>query len=71
VEWLLVDRDARIDGKFDQDAKEVAVHLHSQADDEDLIDLAAAHTLRHRGQVYAIARNEIPEESSIAAVLRY
>jgi len=37
----------------------------------ELLDLAAAHTLKKGGQVYAVARKEVPSRSDLAAILRY
>lgn len=49
------------------------VHLHEKAEpgDEDLLDLAAAHTLLNGGTVYAVKPEEVPDDAQLAAVFRY
>jgi hypothetical protein len=58
-------------GAFDPDTN--AVHLHEEAEpgDEDLLDLAAVHTLLNKGTVYAVEPEKVPDEAPLAAVLRY
>ena len=71
VETLFVAVGLQQWGAFDPATN--AVHLHERAEpgDEDLLDLAAVHTLLNRGTVYAIEPEKVPDEAPLAAVLRY
>ena len=71
VEVLFVETGVQLWGTF---APEVgAVHEFDQAHpgSEDMLDFAAAHTLLHGGKVYAVAREHMPNSTSVAAVLRF
>jgi hypothetical protein len=57
-------------GKFDAATGKVEVHERAEANDEDLLNLAAVHTLAHRGHVYAVAPNDVPGGGLIAALYR-
>jgi hypothetical protein len=59
--WGLVDVAAHI------------VHLHPEPEpgDQDLLDFVAIQTLLNGGKVYALAPDEVPEPSGVAAVFRY
>lgn len=71
VETLFVAVGLQQWGTFDPDTN--AVHLHERAEpgDEDLLDLAAVHTLLNGGTVYALEPEKVPDEAPLAAVLRY
>lgn len=58
-------------GRFDAANRRVRVHDAPQSGDEDLLDLAAAHTLMQSGQVFMPAQEEVPNEQPQAAILRY
>ena len=71
VEVLFVEMGIQLWGTF---ASEVgAVHEFEQAQpgSEDMLDFAAAHTLLHGGTVYAVPREQMPNGTSVAAVLRF
>lgn len=60
-------------GIFKRDTGKV-VHYQqgqSQEDDLPLLDFAAMQTLQNGGTVYALSRDEMPNESTVAAVFRY
>jgi hypothetical protein len=67
VDVLLIASDASLPGAFDQASSTVNVDRDL---DDDLADLAATHALRHRGKVFIVDREEMPEHSDIAAILR-
>jgi hypothetical protein len=46
-------------------------HAHEEPGDEELLDLAAAQTLRQDGKVYGMKPEEIPRGHLLAAVYRY
>jgi hypothetical protein len=50
---------------------EVEEHEQEQTGDDELLDLAAMHTLLHGGTVYGVAPEEVPDQQSIAAVFRF
>ncbi|MFO7661021.1 MAG: hypothetical protein R6X18_00365, partial [Chloroflexota bacterium] len=65
--------DTEIWGVFNPDTGEV-IHYQaeqSQEDDLALLDFAALQTLQKDGSVYALAQEEMPTDSAMAAVLRY
>lgn len=57
-------------GQFVSEENKVLVHDQQQAEDEDLLYLAAVETLKNGGKVYAL--DDIPgTDSPVAAILRY
>lgn len=61
-------------GRFDPGSGDVATHDEREPGDQDLLDLAAAETLSHGGDVYAVDPDRVPETSSnaaVAAIFRY
>jgi hypothetical protein len=48
-----------------------ATHFQIQSGDDDLLDTAAAQTILHGGKVYAMNKDAMPSNASIAAVLRF
>jgi hypothetical protein len=70
VATLFVPVDATFWGIFDPQSASVSVHKQRQAGDEDLVELALAYTLRFGGMVYALAKEEMPQNAPVAAILR-
>ncbi|MBI2856902.1 MAG: hypothetical protein HYX95_01160, partial [Chloroflexi bacterium] len=68
---LFVAVNTQIWGKFDPEKRTVSIHNVPEPGDEDLLELATAHTLLTRGAVYAVAAEKVPGAPPIAAVLRY
>ncbi|MEA5571427.1 hypothetical protein [Calothrix sp. UHCC 0171] len=58
-------------GVFEPDTNSIHVHSEQQAGDEDLMDLAALHTLLNGGKVFAVAPEKVPGNAPLAAILRY
>lgn len=58
-------------GIFNAETSEVQIHAEQEPGDEDLLDLAALHTLINGGTVYAVEPDQVPGKAAIAAVLRY
>lgn len=58
-------------GTFDADTHEVRLHGEEAPGDEDLLDLAAVHTLVNGGAVYAVEPEKVPDGAPLAAVFRY
>jgi hypothetical protein len=68
VETLFVARDVERWGTFDAAAGSLVIHDRQQVGDEDLLNLAALHTLQHRGTVYAVDGREVPGHTPVAAI---
>jgi hypothetical protein len=58
-------------GSFDPEKNQVEIHDQQQTGDEDLMDLAAIHTLINSGTVYAVDPESVPGKSPIAGIFRY
>ncbi len=72
IEYLFVPIDQHVWGFFDPASRRVEVHKSPQKGDEDLLDFAATRTFMHRGVVYVVPANDMPEPGrEIAALLRY
>jgi len=71
VEALFVPVGKQVWGVFDPEANSVQIHTQHEAGDEDLLDLAALHTLSNGGTIYAVEPEEVPENNLIAAIFRY
>lgn len=71
VDTLFVPRGVRHWGSFDREQRILQHHDEQQAGSEDLLDLAAIHTFLNSGQVYAVAPDDMPDDSPVAAVFRY
>ncbi len=71
VETLFVPVNRQRWGRFDPQARELAVHDAPQPGDEDLFDFAVVHAWLNGGTVYAAAPEDVPGGGEVAAVLRY
>ena len=71
VETLFVPIDKTVWGVFNPDGNSIQIHAQQETGDEDLLDLAALHTLTNGGTVYAVEQGDVPEHKAIAAILRY
>lgn len=71
VEILFTARDEVCWGAFDPETSRVEIHDQPHSADKDLFNLAAAHTLRNGGDVYAVERELIPGDGPLAAIFRY
>lgn len=58
-------------GQFDSGARQVELHETPSAGDEDLLNVAATHTLAGRGKVFAVSTDSMPVPESAAAIFRY
>ncbi len=68
VEVLFTARGRSATGLLVEPSGEVDLHEPAQPGDEDLVNLAAVHTLRHGGSVYALPPGELPGESPLAGI---
>jgi hypothetical protein len=71
VEELFVAEDAERWGSFDAGSRTVAIREKSGPGAEDLLNLAAIHTLEGRGAVWVMRQASVPGGGVVAAVLRY
>ncbi|MFP3937632.1 MAG: hypothetical protein ACLFVW_04760 [Phycisphaerae bacterium] len=68
---LLVSLNEHLWGKYLPEQDRAEVHESEQPGDEDLLDFAAAHTLMTGGEVHALSPQDMPEDATAAAVLRF
>jgi len=71
IDSLFVPLDTELWGTYDFNTHKLAVHDTQQPGDSDLLDLAATQTILNGGNVYAVPRPDMPDDSVIAAVYRY
>ena len=71
IETLFVALNKQVWGRVDAQKRVVDEVSTKRPDAVDLLDVAAAETLRHNGNVYALAPDKVPAKSGLAAVLRY
>jgi len=69
VATLFVDVRAELWGSVDGATQQV--HPEARPGDQDLLDLAATHTLLKDGTVYAVEPDKVPGRGKLAAVFRY
>ena len=68
VETLFVALGRQRWGRFDPATGRVEEHERPEPGDEDLLNLAAAHTLRHGRTVYAVGPEQVPDGAPLAAI---
>jgi len=71
VATLFIDPNRQAWGRLDRQTLELERDQVASSENEELIDLAAVHTLRQSGTVYAVEPGDMPGEGSVAAVFRY
>lgn len=71
VDVLFVALGVQVWGNFDSDTNAVDLHQTAEPGDEDLLDLAAIHTILNGGTVYAVEPEQVPDSAPLAAILRY
>lgn len=76
VKTLFIDQNASLWGSYYQDTqtmREMRQPPSGEPGDacHDLIELAAAQTLKHGGRVYSVTTTEMPVDAKMAAALRY
>jgi len=70
VQTLLIPEEARKWGVYDAATHTVIIHEKPQNGDEDLMDLAALHTLMHGGETHVLPANAQTVGHKAAAILR-
>ena len=71
VETLFVPLGEQIWGRYDATNNRVIRASEAGAEDEDLMDYAAAETILNSGQVFAVPREQMPGDGELAVILRY
>ena len=61
----------RVWGSFAPDTRMIEIAEEAPGLNEDLLNLAAIHTMLNRGTVYAVPPADMPDETSVAAIFRY
>ena len=71
VESLFLDNSVEKWGKYDHDGNKMRIHESQKDGDEDLMEYASILTLSRGGNVFSVSSENIPDMSSVAAVLRF
>jgi len=71
VRFLFIADGAQHWGKFAADTNSVTDHLKAEANDSDLVDLAARGTLANSGTIYVMKPEEMPGATPMVATLRF
>jgi len=71
IESLFVPIGVQCWGRYDYETHKVAVEEKDTADNEDLLDRCAREGILNGATVFAVPKKEMPEDSNIAAVLRF
>jgi hypothetical protein len=71
IESLFVPVGVQQWGLFNPGNSQIQLHQNHEPGDDDLMDLAAIHTLLNGGTVYAVEPENVPNEAPLAAVFRY
>ena len=71
VDTLFVALNRQRWGQFDAATQRSRIRAQPQADDQDLLDLAAVQTMLHGGIVYAAEAEQMPVAADIVAIFRY
>ncbi len=71
IEIIFVPVGIQVWGLYDTINNYIEQHDEQTSGDEDLLDFAAIHTLVNKGNVYPVSPQEMPDNSIVAAILRY
>jgi len=71
ISTLFVATDVQQWGKLDPESRKIRLYEERGPGLEDLLDLAAVHTLTKGGTVYAVAPEQVPGGTAIGAIFRY
>ncbi len=58
-------------GTFDEETNKVRIHAKAKPGDKDLLCMASTNTLQKGGKVFAVLPEQMPGNSTVAAILRY
>ena len=71
VDTLFVAVEMQAWGNYDPETGDLRLYEQQEDGGEDLLDFAAVQTLAYGGTVYAVGAEEVPGDTSIAAVFRF
>lgn len=71
IAQLFVEENAHIWGTFDEAANELQLHTEKQENSECLVDKAIIKTIQTGGDVFIMEKDKMPQESTMAAIMRY
>lgn len=71
IESLFLDNKSTKWGKYNHSDNTIELHEVENDGDEDLMEYASILTLSRGGNVFSVSAEEIPDKSTVAAVLRY
>ncbi len=71
VQSAFIETGIHIWGDFDFDGDALQLHDYQQPADEDLLNIIAVQTILHQGTAYQLPRQNMPDESFVAASFRY
>jgi len=71
IDVLFVPTGVQVWGLYDAVSNHIDQHDEQMAGDEDLLDYASVQTLINKGDVYAVLPQEMPDEATVSAILRY
>jgi hypothetical protein len=71
VDTLFVALGEQVWGTLDAESGQVETRAERRDGDQDLLDLAAVHTLTNGGTVYAVEPDRVPGGGPVAAIFRY
>lgn len=71
ISQLFIDRNAKLNGVFSEENFEAEIHTNKEENDEDLVEKIILKTILTDGDVHFLSKEEMPSESSVAALMRY
>jgi hypothetical protein len=71
IDTLFVDLNDHLWGRYAPESGAIFIEDKSELESVDLLDAAAIDTIKKGGTVYAVESDELPDDSPLAAVLRY
>ncbi len=71
IDTLIVPLGVQRWGRYVSPQNQVVLEPNPRAENEDLLDFAARHTLSNSGKVYAVPPEEMPGDGYLAAIMRY
>ncbi len=71
VQSAFIETGIHVWGNFDFDDDALQLHDSRQPADEDLLNIIAVQTILHKGIAYQLPRQDMPDESFVAASFRY
>ena len=71
IDTLIVGVGEQVWGSYDVASRKLERHDAQQPESEDLLDLAAVHTLINGGTVYAVPAEHVPDGGSVVATYRW